>query len=103
MAEETGQPEPCQTASRGSCALSASSSWGEHRLAQEVGLFRDVLLHRRNMKEILFFFQWHLFILVITQPYTLLSRPTVVQSFRVLRSLKRNGCLVSSCRPEGKE
>jgi hypothetical protein len=37
-------------------ALSTSSTWGEHRLAQEVGLFRDVLLHRRNMKEILFFF-----------------------------------------------
>ena len=26
----------------------------------------------------------------------------VVQSFRVLRSLKRNRCLVSNCRPEGK-
>ena len=75
MAAEAGQPEayPKLHAVEVARALSASSSWGEHRLAQEVGLFRDVLLHRRNMKEILFFFQWHLFILVITQPYALLS------------------------------
>ena len=75
MAAEAGQPEayPKLHAVEVARALSASSSWGEHRLAQEVGLFRDVLLHCRNMKEILFFFQWHLFILVITQPYALLS------------------------------
>ena len=75
MAAEAGQPEayPKLHAVEVARALSASSSWGEHRLAQEVGLFRDVLLHCRNMKEILFFFQWHLFILVITQRYALLS------------------------------
>ena len=59
MAAEAGQPEayPKLHAVEVARALSASSSWGEHRLAQEVGLFRDVLLHCRNMKEILFFFQ----------------------------------------------
>jgi hypothetical protein len=33
---------------RGSCApraISATLNWGKHRLAQEPGLFRDVLLH----------------------------------------------------------
>ena len=47
MAAEAGQPEayPKLHAVEVARALSASSSWGEHRLAQEVGLFRDVLLH----------------------------------------------------------
>jgi hypothetical protein len=73
-AAEAGQPEAFANFKPWKLrALSASSSRGEHRFAQEVGLFRGVLLHRSNMKEILFFFQWHLFILVITQPYALLS------------------------------
>ena len=50
-------------------ALSASLSWGKHRLAQEAGLFRDVLLHRSTVTEVLVFFQWYLFITVITHRY----------------------------------
>ena len=50
-------------------ALSASLSWGKHRLAQEAGLFCDVLLHRSIVTEILVFFQWHLVITVITHRY----------------------------------
>jgi hypothetical protein len=47
-------------------ALSASLSWGKHRLSQEAGLFGDVLLHRSIVTEIPVFFQWYLLITVIT-------------------------------------
>jgi hypothetical protein len=50
-------------------ALSASLSWGKHRLSQEAGLFGDVLLHRSIVTEISVFFQWYLLITVITHSY----------------------------------
>ena len=31
--------------------LSTSLNWGKHHLAREAGLFRDVLLHKRIMRE----------------------------------------------------
>jgi hypothetical protein len=51
------------------CALSASLSWGKHRLSQEAGLFGDVLLHRSIVTEIPAFFQCYLLITVITHRY----------------------------------
>ena len=51
------------------CALSTSLNWGKHRLSQEAGLFREVLLHKSIVTEVLVFFQWYLFIAVITHRY----------------------------------
>ena len=48
---------------------STSLNWGKQRLAQEAGLFRDVLLHKNIVTEVLVFFQWHLLIAVITHSY----------------------------------
>jgi hypothetical protein len=50
-------------------ALSTSLNWGKHRLAQETGLFRDVLLHESIVTEVFVFFQCNLFIAVITHRY----------------------------------
>ena len=55
-------------------ALSALLSWGKHRLSQEARLFRDVLLHRSIVTEVVVFLQWYLFITVITHRYELVLR-----------------------------
>jgi hypothetical protein len=38
-------------------ALSTSLNWGKHHLAREAGLFCDVLLHKRIMREGALFFK----------------------------------------------
>jgi hypothetical protein len=81
-------------------ALSASLSWGKHRLAQEAGLFRDVLLHRSIVTEIPVFFQWYLLITVITYRY----EPVCIRrSWRMLTRflIVRNVLSLSGRLPDG--
>lgn len=81
-------------------ALSASLSWGKHRLSQEAGLFGDVLLHRGIVTEILLFFQWYLLITVITHRY----EPVCIRrSWRMLTRflIVRNVLLLSGRLPGG--
>ena len=80
--------------------LSASLSWGKHRLSQEAGLFCDVLLHRSIVTEIPVFFQWYLLITVITHSY----EPVCIRrSWRMLTRflIVRNILLLSGRLPGG--
>jgi hypothetical protein len=52
-------------------ALSTSLNRGKHCLAQEAGLFRDVLLHKSIVTEVFVFFQCYVCIAVITHRYDL--------------------------------
>jgi hypothetical protein len=80
-------------------ALSASLSWGKHRLSQEAGLFGDVLVHRSIVTEISVLFQWYLLITVITHSY----EPVCIRrSWRMLtRLIVRNILLLSGRLPGG--